>query len=74
MYCPECGSNIGDEVKFCPECGTRQSFGHNVATAVKEPEPAYQVDNSTPLLVLRPEFIPWVTIAGIIPVQIFMTI
>ncbi len=75
MYCPECGSNIGDEVKFCPQCGTNQSPDHiRTSTAVKDPEPAYQVDNSTPLLVLRPVFIPWIAITGIIPVQIFMTI
>ena len=75
MYCPECGSNIGDEAKFCLQCGTHQSSEHmRTATAVKEPEPTYQVDNSTPLLVLRPVFIPWLTIAGIIPLQIFMTV
>lgn len=74
MYCPECGSNIG-EAKFCPQCGTNQFSDHSsTATAVKEPESTYQVDNSTPLLVLRPVFIPWVAIAGIIPLQIFMTI
>ncbi|MEJ2701688.1 MAG: PH domain-containing protein, partial [Sedimentisphaerales bacterium] len=33
-----------------------------------------QVDDSTPLLVIRPVFVPWVTIAGMLPVQIFMTI
>jgi hypothetical protein len=75
MYCQECGCNIGDEVNFCPDCGARQSFERKgTTTAVKEHEPAYQVDNSTPLIVLKPEFIPWVTIAGIIPVQIFMTL
>jgi hypothetical protein len=75
MYCPKCGSNIGDEAKFCPQCGTLQSCeSKRTATAVKEPEPAYQVDHSTPLLVLKPVFIPWVTIAGIIPLQIFMTL
>ena len=75
MYCHKCGCNMIDEANFCPDCGAQQSFERrSTATAVKEPEPAQQVDNSTPLLVLRPEFIPWVTIAGIIPVQIFMTI
>ena len=75
MYCPRCGSNLGDEAKFCPQCGTLQSpESTRTATAVKEPEPASQVDDSTPLLVLRPVFIPWVTIAGIIPLQIFMTV
>jgi membrane protein YdbS with pleckstrin-like domain len=75
MYCQQCGCNIGDEARFCPDCGAQQSFERrSTTTAVKEPEPAYQVDNSTPLLILRPEFIPWVTIAGIIPLQIFMTI
>jgi uncharacterized membrane protein YdbT with pleckstrin-like domain/RNA polymerase subunit RPABC4/transcription elongation factor Spt4 len=75
MYCPQCGSNIGDEAKFCPQCGTNQFSEHSsTATAVKEPETSYQVDNTTPLLVIRPVFIPWVAIAGIIPLQIFMTI
>jgi uncharacterized membrane protein YdbT with pleckstrin-like domain len=75
MYCPECGSNIVDQAKFCPQCGTNQSPDYvRTSTAVKEPEPAYQVDNSTPLIVIKPVFIPWVAIAGIIPVQIFMTI
>ncbi|MCP4257205.1 MAG: PH domain-containing protein [Planctomycetes bacterium] len=74
MYCPECGNNIG-EANFCPQCGTNQSSDYtSTATAVKDPEPVHQVDNSTPLLVLRPVFIPWVAIAGIIPLQIFMTI
>ena len=75
MYCPRCGGHISDEAKFCPQCGTLQSSeNRRTATAVKEPEPTSRADDSTPLLVLRPVFIPWVTIVGIIPLQIFMTI
>jgi hypothetical protein len=75
MYCKECCRDIGEQVKFCPQCGAAQSSEHpRTATAVKEPEPASPVDNSEPLLVIRPVFIRWVTIAGIIPLQIFMTL
>lgn len=75
MYCTQCGSDIGEEAKFCPACGTAQSPGHvGTTTAVKEAEPAPAVDYSEPVLVIKPVFIPWVNIAGIVPVQIFMTI
>jgi RNA polymerase subunit RPABC4/transcription elongation factor Spt4 len=75
MYCSECGSNISDEAKFCPHCGQQQA-GERVSTAttVREPESSYQADSPMPLLVLKPVFIPWVAIAGIIPIQIFMTL
>ncbi|UCG59958.1 MAG: PH domain-containing protein [Phycisphaerales bacterium] len=75
MYCIECGTETSSETKFCPQCGTAQSAGHvSTATAVKEPEPAQVVDSSEPLLVTRPVFVPWVVVAGIVPIQIFMTI
>jgi membrane protein YdbS with pleckstrin-like domain len=75
MYCTECGRDINKEVKFCPHCGAPQSSEQvRTATAVKEPEPATPVDYSEPLLVTKPVFVPWVTVVGIIPLQIFMTL
>jgi hypothetical protein len=75
MYCLKCGCLVGDEARFCPQCGVCQSGeDRRTSTAVKEPEPVRQADNSTPLLVVRPVFVPWVTVAGMLPVQIFMTI
>ncbi|MFC1782713.1 zinc-ribbon domain-containing protein, partial [Planctomycetota bacterium] len=76
MYCTGCGVEISEGINFCSNCGTNlDSENTQTATAVMEPPPATPpVDYSKPILVTRPTFIPWVAIAGIIPLQIFMTI
>lgn len=66
MFCKECGNQITDESNFCPQCGTQ--------LAGDVPAPQAEVDNTQPVLTLRPIFIPWVTVVSVLPLQIFFTI
>jgi uncharacterized membrane protein YdbT with pleckstrin-like domain len=66
MFCRECGTNIENDAKFCSNCGTATSSTESVK------KPAY--DTGLPIITARPMFIPWVTIASVIPIQIFMTV
>jgi membrane protein YdbS with pleckstrin-like domain len=66
MFCKECGNQITDESNFCPQCGTQ--------LAGDAPAPQAGVDNTQPILTLRPVFIPWVTVVAVLPLQIFFTI
>lgn len=66
MFCKECGTKIDDDAKFCSNCGT--------STSLVETEKKATYDSGLPLITARPVFIPWVTIASVIPIQIFMTI
>ncbi len=63
MYCQKCGKEVGAEAKFCPNCGAKIS---SVGFAVKE--------SDTPIFVLKPVFVPSVTIFSLLPLQIFFTI
>jgi membrane protein YdbS with pleckstrin-like domain len=75
MFCTECGVEINAGINFCPQCGAGVGSDNvQTATAVMEPPAAAPVDNNEPVLVTRPVFIPWVAVAGILPLQIFMTI
>jgi membrane protein YdbS with pleckstrin-like domain len=62
MYCQECGNQIADASNFCPQCGTSQ-------TPVSAPA---DLNNDEPQLVLKPVFIPWVTILSALPVVLFI--
>jgi membrane protein YdbS with pleckstrin-like domain len=55
-----------DESNFCPQCGTQLTGD--------APTPQAEVDNTQPVLTLRPVFIPWVTVVSVLPLQIFFTI
>lgn len=66
MFCSQCGQQLPQNAKFCASCGTAvDGGGQRVA---QEP------DTREPVLTVRPQFIPWVTIAAIIPLQIFFTL
>jgi membrane protein YdbS with pleckstrin-like domain len=64
MYCPKCGKEVPDEAMFCPYCGYK----------LKEDVKKSSAQKSEKKLVLRPVFVPWVTLVSVIPVQIFFTI
>ena len=66
MFCKECGTKIDDGAKFCSNCGT--------STSPIEAEKKSTYDSGLPLITARPVFIPWVAVASVIPIQIFMTI
>mgnify|MGYP006305074325 FL=1 len=65
MYCQECGNKLSPNAKFCSVCGT-------AITGVKTQKP--KEISKQPVLVTRPVFIPWVTVASVIPIQLFMTV
>lgn len=67
MFCRDCGREILQYSKFCPECGT--SLQAQAAAS-----PHADQDNDQPQLVLRPVFVPWVTILSVLPLQIFFGI
>ncbi|MHC4912952.1 MAG: PH domain-containing protein [Planctomycetota bacterium] len=66
MFCKECGNQMTDESNFCPQCGAQ--------LAGDAPVPQAEVDNTQPVLTLRPVFIPWVTVVSVLPLQIFFTV
>lgn len=66
MFCKECGNQITDDSNFCPQCGAQ--------LAGDAPVPQAEVDNTQPVLTLRPVFIPWVTVVSVLPLQIFFTV
>jgi membrane protein YdbS with pleckstrin-like domain len=65
MYCKNCGAKLDNSAKFCSACGTPVSSG---TTGFGK------ISSDKPLLVLKPVFIPLVTVLSILPVQIFFTI
>lgn len=67
MFCAECGIKIEENANFCPRCGTP------AGTAARSPAAPVR-DNNEPVLSVRPVFIPWVTVASILPLQLFMTL
>jgi len=67
MFCAECGNKIEENANFCPRCGTPVKID-------ARPPAAPTRDNNEPVLTIRPVFIPWVTVASILPLQLFMTL
>ena len=63
MFCPKCGKEITEDAVFCPYCGYK----------IKNDESEKQT-KGIKKLVLRPVFVPWVTLVSVIPLQIFFTI
>lgn len=66
MFCPNCGTELPDDASFCTDCGSQLQ-------AAQEQQPA-QPDDGEPVLTVKPVFIPWLTVAQILPIQIFLTI
>ncbi len=65
MFCKECGNKVEDTAKFCSKCGASTSE-KGVKTA--------SVDLKTPVVTAKPVFIPWITIASVLPIQLFITV
>lgn len=73
MYCPKCGSKVNEGANFCSICGA--SIQQVQVDTTSSPVYSYKGNNSaTPLLVLKPRFIPVVTILTVLPLQIFFTL
>ena len=66
MFCPQCGTELPDEANFCTDCGTQ------IESRAAEPSPR-PADDGEPILTVRPVFIPWVTLAKVLPFQLFGT-
>lgn len=50
MYCPTCGTELGDGVNFCPKCGTKRPQPKSIdENSVDQPKPSVSdVDTSAP--------------------------
>ncbi len=51
MFCPNCGTNLGDGMKFCPNCGTATSTAIPTGPAnsmILTPEPSSLTKSGTP--------------------------
>lgn len=66
MYCKNCGKPVDQNARFCPGCGT--------PVAAPSSSSAFSASSDNPVLVLKPRFIPWVTMVSILPFQIFFTL
>jgi len=62
MYCPKCGKKIENGAKFCSNCGAQVTGGFSSR------------NSDTPVLTLKPVFVPLVTVFSILPLQIFFTL
>lgn len=62
MYCQKCGQELSSETKFCPHCGAQVSMGFRVQ------------ESQEPVLVMKPVFLPWITVLSALPIQISTTI
>lgn len=67
MFCSKCGNKIDGNANFCRQCGAPVNAQPPTANT-----PAY--DNSRPVLTLKPVFIPWLTVASVLPLQLFMAV
>ncbi len=70
MFCTECGHGVEESEKFCSNCGTSTLRKGRTSSGKAPPS----VDLNTPVITARPIFIPWVTVASVLPIQIFMTV
>ena len=69
MFCHHCGQQLPDESRFCSGCGAElDALGHAPARATA---PA-QHDEGTPVLELRPQFVPSVQMAAFVPLFLFL--
>ncbi len=66
MYCSKCGGKVQEGGRFCANCGSDLGQGNS--------RPREKSDPGEPLLVLKPRFVPWVTVLSALPLQIFFTI
>jgi len=67
MYCKTCGAEIHNGADFCPVCGSSER--HRARRRVRRPPLG-----SSPVLTLRPTFVPWLSVLSALPVQLLMTL
>jgi membrane protein YdbS with pleckstrin-like domain len=67
MFCQNCGREVLQYSKFCPECGLSLQARTDQNTAAEH-------DNDQPQLVVKPVFVPWVTLLSVLPLQILFGI
>lgn len=65
MFCSNCGRELDDAAKFCSNCGMQ--------IVAPDKQTTQWPDSGSPVLVLRPRFIGWVTVIAVLPLQLFMT-
>ena len=66
MFCPQCGTELPDDAQFCTDCGAQ------IESEAAEQSPPPEGDDE-PILTVRPVFIPWLTLAKVVPIQLFGT-
>ncbi len=69
MYCSQCGESLSPQARFCSACGAR---------AGQPAPPSASADRGSvetePTVVLRPRFVPSLTLAQLLPLQVFFTL
>lgn len=83
MYCDQCGHSVSTNAKFCPSCGAPVA-DRPVPIQTPGAPPvrplAYAATRSDripadePIRVVRPIFVGWVVVLGVVPITVFMTI
>lgn len=74
MYCTTCGHELQGAVNYCSSCGAGQNAS-NVATMTAPLErDRSSASSSTPVLTIKPMFIPALTVLSILPLHLFMTL
>jgi membrane protein YdbS with pleckstrin-like domain len=73
MKCSKCGQPVTTGMRFCSNCGSRV-IDSQMAPLNYAATAADRIPHDEPLMVLRPTFIWWISIVGMIPIQLFMTV
>src|SRR5947209_3147836 len=83
MFCEQCGEPRTNTSRFCPACG-RGVGGASTVDAVAPSTnagtlryaatAADRIPDDQPLLVLRPVFVGWASVAAVLPISLFMTV
>jgi len=68
MFCSKCGYQLPVDAHFCAQCGTP------VSEEAALPGSGQPLEDTKPVLVVRPVFVPAVAASSALPFQIFFTV
>lgn len=75
MFCSQCGRQADDDARFCSGCGAAlNAAGASPVESSPAQFAAEAVDTSRPVMVLRPQFVGWPFLLGLLPIMLFLTV